>query len=447
MRAAAYIRISRDHTGEQFGVGTQRDRINALIKARGWTLADEYVDNSVSASKARGKGTAWARMLAAAERNEFDMIVAVDLDRLLRQQADLLTLIDTGAKVVTVDGEIDLSTADGEFRATMITGIARFEVRGKAERTVRANQQRREHGIPITSSRVLGFTQDGMNLVEDEAEAVREAFDAFHAGVSAGQIGRDLNAAGYRTSKGKEFGFESVRYLLTNARYAGLIRHHDTGKVYPGNFPAIVSEDSWRAAVARFNDPSRKHPVGNTPRWLLSGIAVCGKCGEQSIQCTGSKYGPVYRCKKRHLSRRAEPVEELVNAVMVARLSRPDAATLFAPDDDIDVDQLRRDRAVTQSKLDGLTRLFTDGVLTESSVRKQSAELQKTLNDIDTRLQASNDSIISDIASADDVEDAWASLDLERKRLVLDALMTVTILPTAGGRGGFRPESVLFEPK
>ena len=66
MKAAAYIRISRDHTGEQFGVGTQRDRINALIKARGWTLADEYVDNSVSASKARGKGTAWARMLAAA---------------------------------------------------------------------------------------------------------------------------------------------------------------------------------------------------------------------------------------------------------------------------------------------------------------------------------------------------------------------------------------------
>ena len=47
---------------------------------------EEYTDNSVSASKARGKGTAWAKMLAAAERNEFDVIVAVDLDRLL--QAD-----------------------------------------------------------------------------------------------------------------------------------------------------------------------------------------------------------------------------------------------------------------------------------------------------------------------------------------------------------------------
>src|SRR5699024_3969407 len=110
-------------------VGTQRDRINALIKARGWTLADEYVDNSVSASKARGKGTAWAKMLAAAERNEFDMIVAVDLDRLLRQTKDLVTLIETGAKIVTVDGELDLSSASGEFQATVLTGIARFEDR------------------------------------------------------------------------------------------------------------------------------------------------------------------------------------------------------------------------------------------------------------------------------------------------------------------------------
>ena len=447
MRAAAYIRISRDHTGQQFGVGTQRDRINALVQARGWTLAEEYVDNSVSASKARGKGTEWARMLAAAERKEFDMIVAVDLDRLLRQTKDLVTLIETGAKIVTVDGELDLSSASGEFQATVLTGIARFEVRRKAERTKRANQRRREQGIPITSSRVLGFTQDGMNIVEDEAEAVREAFDAFHAGVSAGQIARDLNAKGYRTSKGRLFGFESVRYLLTSARYAGLIRHHDTGDTYPGNFPAIVPEDSWRAAVERFNDPSRKHPVGNTPRWLLSGLAVCGKCGEQSIECTGSQYGPVYRCKKRHLSRRAEPVEELVNAVIIARLSRPDAATLFAPDDDVDVDQLRKDRAVVQSRLDGLAALFADGALSADSVRSTSAELRRKLNDIDTRLNASHDSLVSNIASADDVEDAWMSLDLERKRLVLDALMTVTILPTTGGRGGFKPESIRFEPK
>jgi site-specific DNA recombinase len=67
-RAAAYMRISEDRTGESFGVGTQRKRITALIEAKGWELVQEFTDNSVSASKARGKGTAWADMLAAAER-------------------------------------------------------------------------------------------------------------------------------------------------------------------------------------------------------------------------------------------------------------------------------------------------------------------------------------------------------------------------------------------
>ena len=102
---------------------------------------------------------------------------------------------------------------------------------------------------------------------------------------------------------------------------------------------------------------------------------------------------------------------------------------------------------MVQSRLDGLAALFADGALSADSVRSTSAELRRKLNDIDTRLNASHDSLVSNIASADDVEDAWLSLDLERKRLILDALMTVTILPTTGGRGGFKPESIRFEPK
>src|SRR5699024_1533265 len=146
---------------------------------------------------------------------------------------------------------------------------------------------------------------------------------------------------------------------------------------------------------------------------------------------------------------KAEPIDEFVNAVVVARLSRPDTAALFAPKGSVvDVDQLRRDRAVIQSRLDGLASLFADGVLTESSVRSKSAELRKELNDIDTRLEASNDSIMSEIASADDVESAWQSLSIERKRLILDALMTVTVLPVGrGGSRGFDPESVRIDPK
>ena len=97
-RAAAYLRISQDHDGERFGVETQRRRIAAEIEKRGWTLVREFEDNSVSASKARGKGTKWHDMLEAAGTGQFDVIVAVDLDRLLRQTKDLVTLIGSGGQ-------------------------------------------------------------------------------------------------------------------------------------------------------------------------------------------------------------------------------------------------------------------------------------------------------------------------------------------------------------
>ena len=257
------------------------------------------------------------------------------------------------------------------------------------------------------------------------------------------RIGTDLTDAGFTTSRGKPFHVGNVKYLLKNARYAGLIQHIQPEKHYPGNFPAIVTEDEWRATVAKINDPARKVSPGTKPRWLLSGVAYCGKCGEQTMRVSKSAHGyPTYRCTNNsHLSRKAVDIEDYVNAVVVARLSRPDAAQLFAPVDDVDVDQLRRDRAVVQSKLDGLAGLFADGVLTETSVRAKSAELRKALNDIDARLETSNTSLVSEIASADDIESAWLSLDLERKRLILDALLTVTVLPVGRGwASGLRPE-------
>lgn len=82
-------------------------------------------------------------MLSHVGSGKFDVIVARDLDRLLRTLQDLVKLIDLGAKVATVDGEINLTTADGEFRATMLAAVARFEIRRKSERAIGANETRR----------------------------------------------------------------------------------------------------------------------------------------------------------------------------------------------------------------------------------------------------------------------------------------------------------------
>lgn len=446
-RAAIYLRISEDKTGTSFGISTQRDRTTKLVEARGWELVDEFVDNSVSASKARGKGTAWHDMLIAAERGNFDVIVAVDLDRLLRQTADLARLIETGAKVVTVDGEIDLSTADGEFRATMLAGIARFEVRRKSERAVRANQRRREQGIPLKTLKVLGYSVDGMEVVPEEAEAVTRAYASFLSGVTLRQISRDLNSDGYRTSKGREWNTRNVRRLLENPRYAGMILHHATGELYPSNAPAVVSEDTWRAAREKLSDPSRRTVVGAKPRWLLSGLAHCGVCESTNIRVGKTTTGlPAYRCDSHaHMSRKAEPIDAYVNALIIARLSEPDIVEVFAPEEqpEVDRDALRAERRSVESRLEGLAGLLADGTLSVESVRSTSAMLRKRLNEIDADLAGSvESSLVAEVADSDDVEEEWWGLDIERQRMILDSLMTVTIRPVGRGYTRFQIDSV-----
>src|SRR5690625_1407804 len=115
---AAYVRASMDRKGDRWTVDTQLRKIRALAEAKDWNVVEVYEDNAVSATKKRRAGTQWAEMLEDARAGRFSMVVAVDMDRLLRSTQGLNTLIDLGLRVVTVDGEIDLSTADGEFRAT-----------------------------------------------------------------------------------------------------------------------------------------------------------------------------------------------------------------------------------------------------------------------------------------------------------------------------------------
>ncbi|MCV7259523.1 recombinase family protein [Mycobacterium shimoidei] len=60
-RAAVYLRISSDPTGQQQGVTRQREDCLKLCADRGWTPV-EFVDNDVSASSGK-KRPAYERML------------------------------------------------------------------------------------------------------------------------------------------------------------------------------------------------------------------------------------------------------------------------------------------------------------------------------------------------------------------------------------------------
>lgn len=197
-RAALYARQSK---ADPDGIDRQLPRLRKLVADRGWLIAGEYVDDGMSASKSRGPGSAWARMLADADAGKVDTVVAVDLDRLLRGLQDLLVLIEHDLMAVTTNGEIDLTTADGEFRATILAAVARFEVRRKAERQSRAQLQRAQQGRAPKGVRPLGYATNG-DIIEDEAAVVHELFRLFaiQDGPSIASIAKGLSGQVGETS-------------------------------------------------------------------------------------------------------------------------------------------------------------------------------------------------------------------------------------------------------
>jgi site-specific DNA recombinase len=452
--AALYFRQSLD---VQEGMDRQRARCSALAEAKGFEIVGEYADNDTSASKARGVGTSWYRLLADARLKKFDVVIAVDLDRLLRTISDLTLIIESGAKVVTVDGEIDLTTADGEFRATMLAGIARFEARRKGERQTRANAHAASLGKRTGGRRPFGYKQDGMTIEPFEAAAIASGYSDFLAGVSLAAIARDWKSKGLHTAtprytKGYEgepsdWSSSSVRTLLENPRYMGK-RAYLGEIITEAQWPAIVDENTWQAVKAVLNSAAkRKSPTRG--RYLLTGMAICGVCRSTVHSGGNARAGvPAYRCSGSlgHFARKSAPVEEFVREVMIARLSRPDAKELTAskPLDD------GRNRALEavglRARLDAIAIEFADGHLTASQLRAASERMRESLSTVENEMaEAGRVDVLSPLIGAADIGAAWDALEMAKQRAVIALLARIVIYPPGRGTRNFDPETVGIE--
>ncbi len=447
MRAFVYLRQSLDRAGTSAAVDRQREDCLKLCSERGWEVASTYVDNDVSASTTKPR-PGYTRMLAAVERGEAEVVVAWHVDRLTRKLTDLELLIElaqrTGLRIATVTGDLDLSTDAGRLVGRILASVARGEVERKGARQKRAQQQAAQQGRPAGGRRAFGYTADGMTVIEPEATHLRAAYTDLLQGASLKSIARRWNEAGALTTAGNAWTHSTVRETLKNPRYAGL-RSYRGQVVGPAVWRSLVDEDTHAAAVALLSLPERRTTATTARKYLLPAIALCWKCG--SDVATGhTRHGRrVYVCRAHKcVARKAEPVEQLVEAVVVARLSRPDAVELLSRPETPDLAVNRAKAQAIRERLDDLATGLEEGLLTLGAVRRSSERLRVELATVETRIRDSTHAdVLTPLVTAVDVRAAWDKCDLKQKRAVVDALLTVTLLAPKRGRQEFDPETVL----
>jgi DNA invertase Pin-like site-specific DNA recombinase len=468
-RAAIYTRISDDATMQREGVERQAEDAHALAKARGFEVVEVIEDNDRSAA---GKivRPGFERLLQLIEARAVDVVIAWNYDRITRNRRDQLRLMEAGQEaeiwISLVRGsDIDMSTPSGRLSADILASVARNEIDNKSDRQKRANLQRATKGQrPNGGRRSFGYNLD-MSVRWDEADMVVKGYEWFLAGVSLREICRRWNAAGFHTPQNKrdskepnDWHGDTVATCLKKPLYAGLLTYR--GKEYgTGNWTPLVSVEMWSDAQAIFSDPSRK-PVHGKQK-LLSGVAMCGVCGEKdphTVNAGGGMTGlGVYACSGpvKHLTRRRDHIDEFVRAHVIERLSLPDAADLFVPDDPGHRRAIMARLSEIDDKLDGLAGLYARGILTERSVEKQSLELREERTELEAQLHTT-DPILAQgraLATADDIEAAWDALapkdpesgevvSFDIQRQLIDRLMVVWIDRPVRGARSFDPATV-----
>lgn len=457
MRAIIYARQSM--ATDELAIDRQRSACEQICKDRGWVVVDVVTENDTSATK--GPRPKYASVIERMERREFDVLVVWHVDRLVRRLDDLERLITVseraGVKVATASGDIDLSTDAGRLVGRILASVARAEVERKGTRQRAADLQRAQAGLPYPgANRAFGYEPDGVTLRAEEAEVIRHGYEMLITGGTFRGVAKMWNDSGLLSGKKRwskygmrpalDWSTDSVADVLRNPRNAGIRRYvHPDGLVeeFPAVWPAIVPEEMYRAAMAILNDPDRaKGPrIGLT---LLTGIAKCGVC-DAPVHSGGGRAGARgYRCAATsgHVGRRAAPVETLVEEMVLAWVSRPDAADVLLGHEAPDMQSLLAQRErIRQRKIQLAVEFAAD--FDPAQMRAANAELARQMDTVNATIaDAGRYSALGPLVDADEPRAVWTAMDLDSKRAVISELMTIRLLPVGRGRRVFNPESV-----
>lgn len=501
-----YVRISRDRVGAGLGVERQEHECRELAERLGLDVVGVYPDNDLSAYSGKRRPN-YEALLEDLQAGRAEAVIAWHMDRLHRSPAELeryITICDP-LRIPTftvMAGELDLSTASGRMNARVTGAVARHESEQKGERVRSQKRQAQANGRWLGGRRPFGFAADGVTVrpsaeqlhkihrrmadlygqampspgeltalaarLTAEADALEEATRRVLAGDSMRGILTAWNERGLCTTTGARWNGSSFRQLLLRPRNAGLVGTRTSGADASGtakpkrarervlgkaSWPAIVDRETWEALRVMLTDPARRLHDGKTSRRLLgSALYRCGICGLKARSGGSRAKGPGrYQCPEGHVTRIAGAIDDLVFDVLEGLLRKNKIKVkLKVPDLFPLYDRL----ALLNAKSDEIASVFSDpdSGMTSAQFKISNDRLQHEIAQIQAEIgRLSGGNALVGIVDAPDPVRAFHAADIERKRRVIDHLMTVRIMPTSPGRrpGGryFDPRSVMFEMK
>jgi site-specific DNA recombinase len=140
----------------------------------------------------------------------------------------------------------------------------------------------------------------------------------------------------------------------------------------------------------------------------------------------------------------AETIDDWAVSAIIDRMSRPDAASIFASDNpEVDLQALRDEAQSIRRNLEELAGDVAVNLIPRAAYLKAAEKANARLAEIDRAvIDGSRSHVASDLLMGSDVRAVWDKLDLSRQRAIIRSLMSVTISPVGRGCRNPDPERV-----
>jgi site-specific DNA recombinase len=442
-RAIIYTRVSHDPSREARSVGEQEQECRAECARNGWDVGLVVTDNDRSASRFAKRDRPGFQRLWKVLRPG-DILVVWESSRAQRDLRDYIELRDLCAErgvLLSYSGRIyDLTEGDDRFTTGLDALIAERYSEEHRKRILRAQRTSLAAGKPH------GRVPFGYKILRDEqgralkrvpdphtAPIVAELFTRVLAGDTLYSIAEDFNERSVPMHKGRTGAWSqtALRDMVTRPTYAGLRTHR--GEVTgPGDWQPIITEEDWRAACKIVNSAHRRINLrGNKPKYLLSGIALCGVCGSPVRRVKGrfEGYPDVYVCaaRSRCVSRHREEVDAVVTGILLKMLADPRLrqALASAGDEHDPYGEI----AALRERLAGFRMAAVEGKISPESFADIEAQLnEKIAAEREKAASAAMDPLLAALVGVG-AETVWEQFSLEQKRQVVRTALVVSIEP------------------
>ena len=435
-RAVIYARYSSDLQRDA-SIEDQIRVCSEKASREGWRVVGTYTDRAASgASLANRPGM--NALLKAAKSNNFEVALAEALDRLSRDQEDVAGIykrlsysdvsICTLAEGVVNELHIGLKgTMNALFLKDLASKIRRGQ-RGRIAAGFAAGG--RAYGYQVVRS-----IDDGGDLIrgqrvikDQDAQIVREIFEAYKNGLSPRTIAAQLNVRGVPGPKGGEWNASTINGhrgrrngILQNDLYRGLLiynrvrmaKNPETGKRISRPNPKsewvtvevpqlrIIPDELWERVQARKASYGTRRPeTARRPKRLLSGLLVCGECGGSFTIARPGKYGcATHRERGTCSNGRQISVNQLERRVLAGlkqHLCNPELLVEFVREFNLELNRLRaaasqanmtteRRLEELQAKIERIVQAITEGT--------DSPSLRDTLMRLESEKAAASKSL------------------------------------------------------